>query len=60
VGNLWADVENATISDLEMAVGAGITVDTPIGPARIDYGIPLGAQHADKSGQLHIAIAYAF
>ncbi|MCF7826149.1 MAG: BamA/TamA family outer membrane protein [Candidatus Marinimicrobia bacterium] len=60
VGNLWAEIQNAKISDLERAVGAGITIDTPIGPARIDYGIPLGAQHADKSGQWHIAIAYAF
>ena len=60
VGNLWSEVEEATLSDLEMAVGAGITIDTPIGPARIDYGIPLGAQHANKKGQAHIAIAYAF
>ncbi len=60
VGNLWSDIEAAAISDLEMAIGAGITIDTPIGPARIDYGIPLGAEHANKSGQTHIAIAYAF
>ncbi len=60
VGNLWSTIEEASISDLEMAVGAGITIDTPIGPARIDYGIPLGAEHANKKGQAHIAIAYAF
>lgn len=60
LGNLWIDAKDATISDMEMAVGAGITIDTPIGPARIDYGIPLGAKHANKRGQTHIAIAYAF
>lgn len=60
VGNLWPEIEDANISDLEMAVGMGLTIDTPIGPARIDYGIPLGAEHANKGGQIHIAIAYAF
>lgn len=56
VGNLWVEIDEAAISELEMAIGAGITIDTPIGPARIDYGIPVG----NKSGQAHIAIAYAF
>lgn len=60
MGNLWSDMEEVAMSDLEMAIGAGITIDTPIGPARIDYGIPLGSQHANKPGQTHIAIAYAF
>ncbi|NQV30350.1 MAG: BamA/TamA family outer membrane protein [Candidatus Marinimicrobia bacterium] len=60
IGNLWSEIENVAISSMEAAIGAGLTIDTPIGPARIDYGIPLGAEHADKSGQLHIAIAYAF
>lgn len=60
IGNLWAEAKDASISDLEMAIGAGITIDTPIGPARIDYGIPLGPENANKGGQAHIAIAYAF
>ena len=60
IGNLWSEIDDATMSDVEMAVGGGITIDTPIGPARIDYGIPLGAEHANKPGQAHIAIAYAF
>ena len=60
IGNLWSDIENASMSNLESAIGVGITIDTPIGPARIDYGIPLGPEHANKNGQVHIAIAYAF
>jgi outer membrane protein insertion porin family len=60
MGNLWSEIDDATMSDVEMAVGAGITIDTPIGPARIDYGIPLGTEHAKNEGQTHIAIAYAF
>ncbi|NQV51068.1 MAG: BamA/TamA family outer membrane protein [Candidatus Marinimicrobia bacterium] len=60
MGNLWPTVKDASISDLETAVGLGITIQTPIGPARIDYGIPLGTEPVNKNGQLHIAIAYAF
>lgn len=60
IGNLWATVDEAAANEVEKAVGFGITIDTPIGPARIDYGIPLGAEHANKKGQVHIAIAYAF
>ncbi|NQV42154.1 MAG: BamA/TamA family outer membrane protein [Candidatus Marinimicrobia bacterium] len=60
MGNLWSDLDGAAISDLEMAIGAGLTIDTPIGPARIDYGIPLGSKYANNPGQTHIAIAYAF
>jgi len=60
IGNLWADIGEAALSDLEKSVGFGLTIDTPIGPARIDYGIPLGAEHANKDPQWHIAIAYAF
>ncbi len=56
MGNLWSEIEDADFSELEKSVGMGITIDTPIGPARIDYGIPLG----NKTGQTHIAIAYAF
>ena len=60
IGNLWATVDEATLTEVETAAGLGITIDTPIGPARIDYGIPLGAEHVNKKGQVHIAIAYAF
>lgn len=60
VGNLWSELDGATTSDLESAIGFGITIDTPIGPARIDYGIPMGSKYVNKPGQTHIAIAYAF
>lgn len=60
IGHLWEDIEDVDISQYQMAVGAGITIDTPIGPARIDYGIPIGDSSVKSTGQLHIAIAYSF
>lgn len=60
VGNLWSEIKDANVSELRTAVGAGLTIETPIGPARIDYGIPVGSNSDSKNGQTHIAIAYVF
>ena len=59
VGNLWSMPKEAVLSDMKAAYGFGLTIDTPIGPARIDHGIPLG-EDSSLGGQTHIAIAYAF
>jgi outer membrane protein insertion porin family len=59
-GNIWSDIEDANTSEIIAAVGLGLTIETPIGPARIDYGIPVGSDAATNAGQTHIAIAYAF
>lgn len=60
VGNIWSKLEDIDFSEFHAAYGFGLTVETPIGPARIDYGIPLTREDGSKSGQIHIAIAYAF
>ncbi|MCF7808897.1 MAG: BamA/TamA family outer membrane protein [Candidatus Marinimicrobia bacterium] len=60
LGNIWPTLADADFSDIQAAYGFGLTVKTPIGPARIDYGIPLTREDGSKSGQIHIAIAYAF
>ena len=60
VGGLWPDTEIATFSNMKSAVGLGLTVDTPIGPARVDYGIPVIDGQLAKRGEIHIAIAHAF
>jgi len=59
-GNIWSDLSAAKIAEVFAAVGFGLTIDTPIGPARIDYGIPVGAGSEFQPTQTHIAIAYAF
>ena len=58
IGNLWSEVGQAKFGVFESAYGLGLTIKTPIGPARIDYGIPIGGP--SDQNQTHIAIAYAF
>ena len=60
VGNLWSEARQVALSDLRTDFGFGLTFKTPIGPARIDYGIPASPQIDFNAAQTHIAIAYAF
>jgi len=60
IGNIWSTFSEAEFSEIHSAYGFGLTIETPIGPARIDYGIPLTREDGTKKGHVHIAIAYAF
>jgi outer membrane protein insertion porin family len=40
-GNVWNKLSDIDDSPLHSAVGAGLRADTPVGPARFDFGIPL-------------------
>ncbi|MCZ6676715.1 MAG: BamA/TamA family outer membrane protein, partial [Candidatus Poribacteria bacterium] len=40
VGNVWDKLSAIDESPLYSAVGLGVRVDTPLGPARLDFGIP--------------------
>ena len=56
-GNVWNNLSelNKNAPFLHSAVGIGIRIATPLGPARIDYGIPLvkGRSHEPYFGLGH-------
>jgi outer membrane protein insertion porin family/translocation and assembly module TamA len=37
-GNVWSDAWSFDARDLKLAVGPGLRYQTPIGPARVDFG----------------------
>jgi outer membrane protein insertion porin family len=41
-------------------VGVGIRLDLPIGPLRIDYGIPIQRDGNSKSGKFNFNVGYQF
>jgi outer membrane protein insertion porin family len=41
IGNLWADAANTDPFDLRPTAGAGLRLNTPVGPLAVDYGIVL-------------------
>ncbi|MCM8796759.1 MAG: outer membrane protein assembly factor BamA [Candidatus Omnitrophica bacterium] len=64
IGNVWSKMEDIGIDGLKSGVGFGIRVKTPIGPIKLDYGIPLnkapGEQDREKSGKVHFSISHDF
>ncbi len=59
-GQVSLDAFDPPVSDLEYAVGGGITYSTPIGPLRLDLGIPLEPPPGDASWQIHFSIGHFF
>lgn len=64
LGDIWNEPE--TISDLIKniranqpwsAIGLGLRIDTALGPARLDYGIPIDQ---DLDGKFHLALGHTF
>jgi outer membrane protein insertion porin family len=41
IGNLWADAANMNPLNLRPTAGAGLRLNTPVGPIAVDYGIVL-------------------
>lgn len=59
-GALFYDI-GAVDGEVNSDVGIGVRLDLPIGPVRIDYGIPLQAdEYNDSSGKFNFNIGYQF
>jgi outer membrane protein assembly factor BamA len=39
IGNLWSDASTMNPIDLRPTAGAGLRLNTPVGPIAVDYGI---------------------
>ena len=57
-GNVWSKSYGFKPGDLSYAVGGGLRVDTPIGPVRLDLGVPVWNEK--KSPQFFISVGEAF
>jgi outer membrane protein insertion porin family len=74
-GNVWEDPQSVsfsnfqlfknqddiTLEDYRYSVGLGIRYNTPLGPIRLDYGIPLVVEPAASSkGRFHFSLGQIF
>jgi outer membrane protein insertion porin family len=60
-GALFYDVGKVSGSNINSDVGIGVRLDLPIGPVRIDYGIPITSdKFNDSSGKFNFNIGYQF
>ena len=56
-GNVWDNLAAINTDPLHSAVGVGVRVDTPLGPLRFDYGVPL---ISGESPQINLGLGQAF
>lgn len=59
-GGLTENWEDFGFSDPEVAVGLGLRINLPIGPARLEYGHNLTQDGREASGSWHFAIGATF
>jgi outer membrane protein insertion porin family len=55
-GTAWRDVEDIDGSELRFGAGVGIGLKTPIGPLRVDYGIPINPDDDQGHGRIHFRV----
>jgi outer membrane protein insertion porin family len=59
IGMVQRDAFNWRVSDYNDNWGVGVLLDLPIGPLRLDYGIPIRADpHNDSSGRFQFSAGY--
>ena len=58
-GNL-VPADDAGLSDMRYAVGAGLRYKLPIGPLRLDYGVNPSPRADEERGAFHFSFGFAF
>ncbi|MDE1920113.1 MAG: outer membrane protein assembly factor BamA [Candidatus Omnitrophica bacterium] len=61
-GNVWDKVRHYGSGGLKSGTGVGLRVKTPIGPIKLDYGIPLNKEpgQSNKSGKFYFSVSRGF
>jgi outer membrane protein insertion porin family len=59
-GFVNADPYDFSTNDIASDVGAGLRLDLPIGPLRIDYGIPIQKDGRSGGGHINFNVGYQF
>ncbi|MDP1852982.1 MAG: outer membrane protein assembly factor BamA [Candidatus Omnitrophota bacterium] len=62
IGNVWVKSNDLGGSGFKAGVGLGLRIRTPLGPVKLDYGIPLNEEPGEdsKTGKFHFSISRGF
>ncbi|MCX5704611.1 MAG: outer membrane protein assembly factor BamA [Candidatus Omnitrophica bacterium] len=63
VGNVWEKLGEMGTGGFKSGIGLGVRVKTPIGPIRLDYGIPMNTEPGStdtKGGRFHFSASNTF
>ena len=53
-GSAWSDDYQPNVDDIHGSVGIGLSLNTPVGPLRLDYG------RGDQGGRVHFTVGGSF
>jgi outer membrane protein insertion porin family len=57
----YADEADVVQQDYRYSAGVGLRYNTPVGPIRVDYGIPVKHdEFTDKNGRFHVSLGQIF
>jgi outer membrane protein insertion porin family len=73
-GNVWSSLgavdigdfdpfvskNDVTDEDFRYSIGVGLRYNTPVGPIRLDYGIPVKRDGTEPSGRFHLSLGQIF
>ena len=59
-GNVYLTLADFKPTDLRHAVGAGLHIETPIGPIRLEYGHKLDRKDEESRGEYFLSIGQIF
>jgi outer membrane protein assembly factor BamA len=59
-GNVYPTASDIDPLDLRHVLGAGLRLDTPIGPIRLEYGYKLDRREGESAGEFFVAIGNPF
>jgi outer membrane protein insertion porin family len=57
---LFADPAEVTEGDMRYSLGVGLRYNTPVGPIRLDYGMPIKKDDTDRFGRFHVSLGQIF
>ncbi len=59
-GGVWRDQHSPSLSGVNLSIGCGIQLFTPVGPLRLDYGQRIVSKWESLGGDFHFGILYSF
>jgi outer membrane protein insertion porin family len=61
IGDVYPNAYEVTVSDFKSDAGAGLRLNLPIGPLRLDYGYPIMTDgQTGRSGKFQFSVGYQF